>query len=79
MARRNTLDFQVLGGITRQLKHFGGQVFKDGGQVDGGFGTNAGLLAGDVAQVALYTTARELYSEESLAFRAWYGYSMSGL
>lgn len=36
MARRNTLHFEVFGGIASKLEDFGGEVFKDGSDVDGG-------------------------------------------
>ena len=60
MARRNTLDLQVLGGVACELEHFGGQVFENGGQVDAGFGADARLLAREVSEMALYATAGEL-------------------
>lgn len=62
VARRDALDFKILSGVACELEHFGGQVFEDGSQVDGGFGADARLLASDGAQVALYATAGELCS-----------------
>lgn len=60
MARGNALHFEILGGVSSEFEYFGGQVFEDGGQVDGRFGADARLLSGDCAQVALYTTAGKL-------------------
>jgi hypothetical protein len=60
MTWRDALDFEILGGVARQLEDFGGQVFENGRQVNGRLAANARLLAGDGAQVALYATAGEL-------------------
>lgn len=35
VARRDTLDLEILGGITRQFENFGSQVLKNSGHVDG--------------------------------------------
>lgn len=43
-----------------ELKDFSGQVFEDGGNVDGSLGSNAHLILGVVLQETLDTTAREL-------------------
>jgi hypothetical protein len=67
MARRDTLDLEVLGGVACQLKHFGCKVFENGGEVDGGFGANARLLARDGAKVALYATARKLWRKDHVS------------
>lgn len=32
----DTLNFEIFGGITGKLEHFGGEVFEDGCDVDGG-------------------------------------------
>ena len=61
MARRNTLDLEILGSIARQFEYFGSQIFEDGGQVDGSFSADARLLARDGSKVTLYATARELW------------------
>ena len=37
VAGSDTLDFQVLGGVSSKLEDFGGQVFKDGSDVDGSY------------------------------------------
>lgn len=37
MTRRDTLDFEVLGGVSGKFENFGGQVFEDGSEVDGGY------------------------------------------
>lgn len=60
VARCDALDLEVLGRVASQLENFGSQVFEDGGEVDGGLGSDARALAGDVAKVALYTAAGEL-------------------
>ena len=36
MAGRDTLDFEVFGGVTSELENFGSQVFENGGDIDGG-------------------------------------------
>lgn len=60
VARRDALDFEILGGVAGQLENFGCEVFEDGGQVNSSLGADAGLLAGDVAKMALDATAGEL-------------------
>lgn len=60
VARCDALDLEVLGRVASQLENFGSQVFEDGGEVDRCLGSDARALAGDVAKVALYTTAGEL-------------------
>jgi len=61
MARRNTLDLEILGSIACQFEYFSSQIFEDGGKVDGSFGADARLLARDGSKVTLYATARELW------------------
>ena len=36
VARRDALDFQILGCVAGQFEDFGGQVLEHGGYVDGG-------------------------------------------
>ena len=60
MAWRDTLDFQILGSVACKLEYFGGKVFQDCCQVDGGFGTDTRLVPGDGSKVTLYATARKL-------------------
>lgn len=60
MAGCDALDLQVLGGVSSEFEHFGGEVFKDGSDVDGGLGANAHLLLGVVLQETLDATAWEL-------------------
>jgi hypothetical protein len=67
MARRNALDLEVLGSVACQLEYFGRQVFKNGSQVDGGFGADARLLARDGSKVTLYATARELLRGDNVS------------
>lgn len=60
VARRDTLDFEILRRIACKLKYLGGQVFEDSGKVDGGLRADARLLAGDGSKMTLYATAGEL-------------------
>jgi hypothetical protein len=61
VARRDTLHFQILGGVPCQLKDFGSQVLENSSEVNGCFGADARFLASDGSQVALYATARKLF------------------
>ena len=60
MAWRDALDFEIFGGISGEFEDFGSEVFEHGGEVDGGFGANAHLVASGVTEVTLYATAWEL-------------------
>ena len=60
MSRCDTLDFEVLCGVAREFKDFGGEVLEDGCDVDGSFGADAHLLLGVGLQETLYATAWEL-------------------
>jgi hypothetical protein len=60
VAWRDALDLEILGSVACKLEYLGGQVFENGGKVDGGFGADARLLARDGSEVTLYATAREL-------------------
>lgn len=66
MAWRDALDLQVLRGVSGKLENFGGKVLQHGSEIDGCLGTDARLLAGDVAEVALYATAWELLTTRSV-------------
>ena len=73
MAGRDTLDLEVLAGVSGELEDLGGQVLKDGGRVDGGGGTDTlGLLDGGLEET-VDTTDGELSSLCSLIFKR-YGY-----
>ena len=37
MTGRDALYFEILGGVACQLKNFGGEVFENCGDVDGGY------------------------------------------
>ncbi len=37
MAGCDSLDFEIFGGVTGELEDFGGEVFEDGCDVDGGW------------------------------------------
>jgi hypothetical protein len=67
MARCDALDLEILGGIACQLEHFGCEIFENGGEVDGGFGADARLLARDGAKVTLYATARKLLRRDNVS------------
>ena len=60
MAWRDALDFEILGSVACKLENLSSQVFKNGSQIDAGFGTDARLLAREISEVTLYATAREL-------------------
>lgn len=62
VARRDALDLEILGRVAGELEHLGGEVFEDGGEVDGSFGADARLLPRDGAEVTLYAAAGELLS-----------------
>ena len=60
MAGSDTLDLEVLAGVTGELEDLGGQILKDGGSVDGGGGTDTlGLLDGGLEET-VDTTDGEL-------------------
>ena len=74
MARRDTLDLEVLAGVAGELEDLGGQVLKDGGRVDGGGGTDTlGLLDGGLEET-VDTTDGELSSLLVLGIFKRYGY-----
>ena len=37
MAGSDTLDFEILGGVTGKLEDFGCEIFEDGGNIDGSY------------------------------------------
>lgn len=43
-----------------QLENFSGKILQNGGDIDGGLGTNTHLVLGILLQETLDTTAREL-------------------
>lgn len=57
---RDTLYTQILGCVSCQFEHLSGEVFQDGGCVDGSLGTDADVVLGAVLQVTVDTTNREL-------------------
>jgi len=65
VTRGDTLDFEILGGVSCELEDFSGQVFEDGGNINCSLGSNTHLILGVVLQETLDTTAGEL--ETSLA------------
>ena len=60
MARRDALDFEILGRVSGKLEDFGGQVLENGGEIDGSLRADARLVARDGSEMTLYATAREL-------------------
>ena len=60
MARGDTLDLEVLGGVSGQLEHLGGQVLKDGGRVDGSGGSDTSIGRGAALEHAVDTADGEL-------------------
>lgn len=73
MSGRDALDLEILGGVAREFEDLGGEVFEDRRQVDGRFGADARPVAGDVAEVAFYATAGELWGQRSaVALRTRY-------
>lgn len=56
----NTLDLQVLAGISSQFQDFGGQVFEDGGRVDSRGSTDTVSLVNRVLEETMDTTYGEL-------------------
>ena len=60
MTWRDTLDLEVLGRVTGEFEHFGGQVFQDGGTVDSGGGTDATGIGGALLEVTVNTSDGEL-------------------
>ena len=60
VARGDTLDLEVLGGVTGKLEDLGGEVLKDGSGVHGGGGTDAAVLVNALLEETVDTTDREL-------------------
>lgn len=60
MARGDTLDLEVLGGVSSQLEDFGRQVLQNGGRVHGGGGSDTSVGRGAALEHAVDTTDREL-------------------
>lgn len=69
VARRDALDLEILGGVACKFEDFSGKVLEDSGQIDGGLGADARLLARDGTEVTLYTTAGELRKDAKSARR----------
>jgi len=65
VAGGDTLNFEILRGVSCELENFSSQVFENGGNVDGSLGSHAHFVLGVVLQETLDTTAGEL--ESSLA------------
>lgn len=53
MARRDSLDLEILGGVSSEFENFGCEVFEDGGDVDGGYSDTISRLALIVSTTAL--------------------------
>eukprot|EP00656_Telonema_subtile_P049380 TRINITY_DN6126_c0_g1_i4.p1 TRINITY_DN6126_c0_g1~~TRINITY_DN6126_c0_g1_i4.p1 ORF type:complete len:189 (+),score=7.94 TRINITY_DN6126_c0_g1_i4:325-891(+) len=62
MAWCDALHLEVLGGISGQLEHLGGEVLKDGGAVHGSGGSNATVLVDAVLEESVDPSDWELKS-----------------
>lgn len=62
MSWGDALDFEILTGVTSQLKHLGGEVLEDGGRVDGCGGSDASVRGCPRLEVTVDTTHWELES-----------------
>ena len=60
VARRDTLDAEVLRRVAGELQHLSSEVLEDGGRVDGSGGANAALGRDAELEVAVDTANREL-------------------
>lgn len=60
VTRRDTLDTQVLGGVTGEFENLGGEVLEDGGGVDGSLGSDTHVVLGAGLEVTVDTTDGEL-------------------
>ena len=60
VTRRDALDVEILCGIAGQFEHLGRQILEHSGEVDGRLGADAGLVAGDVAEMTFHPAAGEL-------------------
>ena len=72
MARCNTLDLEIFGGVSCEFENFSGQIFEDGGEVDARFGADARLLARNGSKMTLYATAGELYWSQDISASSSY-------
>lgn len=59
----DTLDLQVLAGVTGELQHLGRQVLEDGGGVHGGRGTDTLARGHTRLEETVDTTHRELCTQ----------------
>jgi len=66
VARGDTLDLEVLGGVSGELQHLSGEVLEDGGAVDGSGGTNTASVEGPLLEDTVHTANGELHKEEGL-------------
>ena len=60
VARRDTLNLEILRSVACEFENFRSEVLQDSGQVNRGLGADARLLARDGTKVTLYATARKL-------------------
>ena len=59
MAGGDPLHLQILGGVTGQLKHLGGEILQDGGAVHGGGGANTTSGEAPALEVTMDSGGRE--------------------
>mgnify|MGYP006889529941 CR=1 FL=1 len=60
MSRGDSLDLEILGSVTGELKHLGGEVLEDGGTVDSRGGTDSTVGAHSALQESVDSTDGEL-------------------
>jgi len=60
MAWGDTLHLQILGGVSCQFQNLSGEVFEDGGGVDGSGGTDTAVGGSTALQETMDTTDWEL-------------------
>ena len=63
MSWGNSLDLQVLGSVSSQLKHLGGQVLENGGAVNGSGGSDSLGSADSLFEKSVDSSNWELYIE----------------
>ena len=62
----DALDLEILGCVAGEFEDFGGKVFENCGDVDGGFRSDAHLVLGLRLEETLDTSAGKLMSHESV-------------
>lgn len=78
VARCDTLDLEVLGGIACELEDFGSQVLENSSNVDSSLGADTHLVLGVCLEETLDTTAGELKTSASRVALLFLGTLSSG-